>query len=358
MEDLYTILRQAVADTAGISVGATLTALNGTGHVLPPTYADAPLRHNMTSPDARGVSAWVSIDSPASFANRVEAELVRSGLNLAPLSVQVAGRTLSTLQMPHRAFDAILRDAADAAGTAFRKTDIGKSLVGASAQDASPLLRYDPALLLLGGWDSTGLGGNTGQERKWPALLSVEITGANAVSLNRAGGRLDPLGITLGAGRVVRDGDSYRLVPEREKPPAGAERPSEINHGNIAPTVSPKGVLVESIRLAGSLSLTRLRRYQFGDPSANAAAHTFLACMGVFGVAAVLEDGLDLRRDCELVADDITWALRGTGRNEPIHVTPNDARAALERAMAEVDIAAPVTFTAGENLEQLVARSR
>lgn len=358
MSDLYTRVREAVTHAAGISVNAALSAVDGSRHVLPPTYADAPHKHNMTEPDAHGVAAWVSIDSPASFANRIEDKLVRANLGLDPLRVQVAGQTLSTMQMPHRAFDAILRDSL-LEGTPFRKTDIGQAVIKASAADAAALLRYDPAVVLLGGWDSTGLGGNKGQERKWPAALSVEIYGTNATPINRAGGRIDPLGITLDAGRVIREGDTYRLVPEGEKPPAGAERPSEINHGNIAPTLSPKGVLVESIRLAGALSLTRLRRYRFGGtPEHDAAARTALALMGIYGIHAVILNGLDLRRDCELVADEVSWAIRDTGGSEPLEVTMGDARRALKRALGDVELSDPVVLTAGDNLEQLVARSR
>ena len=358
MPDLYTTVRVAVAEAAGISVNATLAPIAGSHHVLPPTYADAPHKHNMTEPNAHGVATWVSIDSPASFANRMEDQLKRADFGIDPLRVHVAGRTLSTLQIPHWAYDAILRDSS-LDGTSFRSTAIGRAIIAASTADASALLRYDPAVLLFGGWDSTGLHGNKGQERKWPAAVSVEIYGVNARPLHRAGGRLDPLGITLDAGRVIRDGASYRLVPEGEKAPPGAERPSEINHGNIAPTLSPKGVLVEEIKLSGALSLTRLRRYRFGgDAEREVAARAVLALMAIYGIAAVIEDGLDLRRDCELVADSIAWAIRKSGSSEPLAVTVTEARQALERALADVDLASPVVFMADNNLEQLVARSR
>lgn len=358
MADFYSIIRAAVVDAAGISVNANLSALNGSHHVLPPTYADAEHRHNMTRPDERGVSAWVSIDGPASFANRVEDQLVRANLGLDPLRVAVAGQTLSTMQLPHRAFDAILRDSS-LDGVQFRKTDIGQALINASPSDAQAFLKYDPAVLLLGGWDSTGLGDNKGKERKWPSVLSVEIFGVGARLVGRAGGRIDPLGITLEAGRVIRTGDSYTLVPEGGKPPAGAERPSEINHGNIPPTVNPKGVLVDEIKLTGALSLTRLRRYRFGDDAdENIAARTAVALMGLYGVAAVIEDGLDLRRDCELVADSVTWQIRRTGRDDRLDVTVSAARQALEQALEKLNLSESIEFVAGDNLEQLVARSR
>ncbi|MBN8514519.1 type I-U CRISPR-associated RAMP protein Csb1/Cas7u [Accumulibacter sp.] len=358
MPDLYNTIRAAVIDAAGISVNATLAAISGSRHVLPPTYADAPHKHNMTEPGADGIAAWVSIDSAASFANRMEDQLKRADLGLDPLRVHVAGRTLSTLEMPHRAYDAILRDSS-LDGKSFRNSTVGQEVISACASDASAMLRYDPAVLLFGGWDSTGLGGNKGQERKWPAAVSVEIFGTNAAPINRAGGRLDPLGITLDAGRVIRDGASYRLIPEGEKTPPGAERPSEINHGNIAPTISPKGVLVEGIELSGALSLSRLRRYRFGATADDdVAARTLLALMGIYGIAAVIEDGLDLRRDCELVADNVVWAIRGTSRSETLAVSLANARQALEHALSIVKLADPVLFEADNNLEQLVARSR
>jgi len=83
-----------------------------------------------------------------------------------------------------------------------------------------------------------------------------------------------------------------------------------------------------------------------------------LALLGLYGIAAVIEDGLDLRRDCELVADSVVWAIRGTGSSEPLAVTVAEARQALKRALTDVDLASPVFFTADNNLEQLVARSR
>ena len=61
------------------------------------------------------------------------------------------------MQLPHRVFDAGLRESL-LAGVAFRRTDIGKSLIAATPANAEPLLRHDPSVLLFGGWDSTELG--------------------------------------------------------------------------------------------------------------------------------------------------------------------------------------------------------
>ncbi|WP_300327738.1 type I-U CRISPR-associated RAMP protein Csb1/Cas7u [Accumulibacter sp.] len=369
MSDLYATVRAAAAEAAGISVKATLSTLSGSRHLLPPTYADAPHKHNMTEPDAHGVATWVSIDSAASFANRIEEQLRRADFGLDPLRLQVAGKTLSTLQIPHRAYDAILRDSL-LDGKRFRQTAIGREVIAASPADASALLRYDPAVLLLGGWDSTQTGRRTGSGSKWPACVSVEIFGRNALLVQRAGNRMDPLDIEGSTQGIVEEADgTWRLALEHDaKIPAKDNKtkdtfprrvkPSEINHGN-ALSLDPKGVLVEDITLSGVLSLSRLRRYHFGgNGEKDLAARTALALMGIYGIAAVIEDGLDLRRDCELVADSVVWAIRRTGSSEPLALTVADSRQALQRALADIDIASPVLFTADNNLEQLVARSR
>ncbi|MCP5229390.1 type I-U CRISPR-associated RAMP protein Csb1/Cas7u [Accumulibacter sp.] len=370
MPDLYTTIRAAVIDAAGIGVNATLAAISGSRHVLPPTYADAPHKHNMTEPGANGMAAWVSIDSAASFANRMEDQLKRADLGFDPLRVHVAGRTLSTLEMPHRAYDAILRDAwLD--GKSFRNTTIGQEVISACATNASAMLRYDPSVLLFGGWDSTRIGRKTNDGNKWPASVSVEICGRNAVVVQRAGYRIDPLRMKGDDQDIVEDEDgSWHLVTSdaEKKLPAKSNanknifprrvKPSEINHGN-ALSLDPKGVLVDEIELFGTLSLTRLRRYRFGGTADDdVAARTLLALMGIYGIAAVIEDGLDLRRDCELVADNVVWAIRGTNRSEAFNVTLADARQALEHALSVVKLADPVLFEADDNLEQLVARSR
>jgi CRISPR-associated protein Csb1 len=110
MPDLDATVRNAAAEAAGISVNATVSALAGSRHVLPPMYADAPHKHNMTEPDVHGVATSVRIDRPASFANRMEDQLRPADFGLDPLRVHVAGLTRSTLQRRHGAYDAIPRD--------------------------------------------------------------------------------------------------------------------------------------------------------------------------------------------------------------------------------------------------------
>jgi len=73
MSTLYEALSAAVESASGIGLRATLATLDGDRLVLPPTYAD--VGHNTTAPREDGSVERVSIDSPASFANRVEEQL-------------------------------------------------------------------------------------------------------------------------------------------------------------------------------------------------------------------------------------------------------------------------------------------
>jgi CRISPR-associated protein Csb1 len=133
MMSLTETLRSALtAGDAVIRIEAALEPASG-GKILPPTYAGAV--HNMTPPREDGSSEWCSVDSPASFANRVEAAIDAAHPELAPLRVQLGDRIISTLKMPHRAFDATLRQSAHN-GTPWPQTDIAKALSTATPQAA------------------------------------------------------------------------------------------------------------------------------------------------------------------------------------------------------------------------------
>ena len=241
-------LRSALtAGDAVIRIQAALEPASG-GKILPPTYAGAV--HNMTPPREDGSSEWCSVDSPASFANRVEAAIYATHPELAPLRVQVGERTLSTLEMPHRAFDAILRESL-LDGTRWPNTEIAKSLSAATTQAAYPLLQYDPCMVLLGGWDSTKLGERTPatRELKLPAALSVEITATDVLPIRRAGYRLDPLGIegteaslveqadgTLERYDAAEHGADLKVRPEKDDGNYPRRvKPSQVNLGNATP---------------------------------------------------------------------------------------------------------------------------
>ena len=370
-------LRSAVAESASaIAITARLSPVSG-NKVLPPTYAgetpSSPSRHNMTKAGPDGLSSWCSLDAPGSCANRAELSLVRLGLNLDPLRVDFGnGEVFSTLQLPHRIFDAVLRDS-QSNGTPFRQTEIGQAAIGATPAVAAALLHYDPGALVFGAWDSTGLGANSRPRTNWARALTCEISATRVEPVKLAGNRLDPIGIegTNSVWVEERDG-TLRQATDEELPPqvegglpqASAKskdyprliKASEANHGNTLALIS-KGVLVHGdIHLYATLSLSRLRRYHFGAETE--AGRLLLALMGVYGVLAVLRDGLDLRSGCDLAVDDYQLELVGLGNRTPLTLTPAAAETALREQVSQVGLHAPVYFSPSKGLRDIRAASQ
>lgn len=367
MTNLTASLRAAIeCGDAVIRIRADLAPASG-NRILPPTYAGG--GHNMTPARADGSSEWCSIDSPASFANRVEAAINAAHPELAPLRVQAGAKTLSTLEMPHRAFDATLRES-ELDGTKWEQTTVAKAISAATPEEAYSLLQYDPALILLGGWDSTKLGrrAQATREAKYPAGLSCEITATDVLPVSRAGSRIDPLGIEGTSASLVEheDGTLEPYVEEHHKDlPARPDKdngvyprrvkPSQVNLGNVAPSLIDKGVLVRgAIRLDGVLDLRRLGRYRF-SPADDVEARLLLALMGLYGVYETLRCGLDLRRDCSLVATLVECSLvRFAVEPEPLDLTGvGNALAAQINDLAG-HLSEPITLTANAALRSLI----
>jgi CRISPR-associated protein Csb1 len=364
---LATDLRSAIkSGDAVIRIHADLTPASGS-KILPPTYAGG--AHNKTPAREDGSSEWCSVDSPASFANRVEAAINAGYPALAPLRVQVGQRVLSTLEMPHRAFDATLRES-ELDGLKWERTDIAKAVAGATPDNAYALLQYDPAVVLLGGWDSTKLGkrAQATREAKYPAALSCEITATDVLPIKRAGSRIDPLGIEGTQATLVEHEDGtlepYDETVHSELKVRGEKdtgdyprrvKPSQVNLGNVTPDVIDKGVLVRgAITLNGVLDLRRLNRYRF-TPADDVEARLLLALMGLYGVDAVVRRGLDLRRDCELLATRFTVdLLRFAAEPEPLDLTAVSDALRDQIANVAAHIAEPVVLEANAALRSLV----
>lgn len=370
------ILRFAVAGTtSAIGITARLTPVSG-NKIFPPTYAvdsAATSKHNMTKAGANGISNWCSVDSPGSCANRAEQALVGIGLDLDPLRVDFGdGEVLSTLQLPHRVFDAVLRDS-QLQGVPFRKTDIGQAVIAATPARAEALLHYDPGSLIFGAWDSTGLGSNSRPRTKWARVLTCEIAATQVEPVALAGNRLDPIGIegTDYAWVEEQDGTLRQATADELQPTAqgglpratdkGKDYPrlvkaSKANHGNTL-SLSSKGVLVHGdIRLNATLSLSRLRRYRFGDETEE--GRLLLVLMGLYGVLAVLQDGLDLRSGCDLAAEHVQIDLVGLGTREPLTLGLSQVAAALRDQVKRVALHPPVLFTPSQGLLDIRAAAR
>jgi CRISPR-associated protein Csb1 len=368
-------LRYAIKDGAtAVAITATLSPASG-NKILPPTYAGEGAKdstHNMTKVGPDGIASWCSVDSPGSCANRAEQALVGLGLNLDPLRVSFAdGEVLSTLQLPHRVFDAVLRDSR-LDGTPFRDTDIGRAVIAATPADATALLHCDPGSLVFGAWDSTGLGANSRPRTTWARVLTCEISATRVEPVSLAGNRLDPIGIEgTDYAWVEEDGtlrqatdDEMRPQAEGGLPKAGDKskhyprliKASKANHGN-ALSLSPKGVLVHGeITLNATLSLSRLRRYSFGEQTAE--GRVLLALMGLYGVLAVLNDGLALRSGCDLAVKEHTIELIGLGTRAPLALIHKEVEEALRSQVRAVRLHEPVLFTPSQGLLDIRSASR
>lgn len=362
-------LQAAVATGAAFRSRTKLQPAGGPGDkVFPPTYAGAVYAMEMRRvPGQEQLVKCVLLDSVQSQANRSE-EALQDAVDEGRIQIPVVevdfsgipivdpgskddglfepiGRVTS-LEAPHRVADAILRDS-ELDGKPFRQADEGRKLLMATLRNATPLFELCPTALTYGIWDSTGPKGGLGV--KFQRAVVSEIIGIDASLGVKTSSRMDPLGIQLKAGPVYegKDGDwtddleQARLEKKKPKLVGKDGKPSEVNHGNIAPSLSDtaKDPLSEDggkIYLAGGvtiayaeqttvISLPALRRLRFplngestSDREVNLAAQTVLAALGLCGAALAAERGLDLRSRCLLWPDETPkWELLGKAGDPP-----------------------------------------
>ncbi len=320
--------------------------------VFPPTYArDVYHVEQRRLPGYEQPVTCVVLDSVQSQANRIEEALQQAvdaeRLKLPLITVDFDGAELiepvgriTSLQTPHRAADAILRDSQTEDGKAFRESEVGGQISQASMRKATPLYQYCPTALIFGMWDSTGPKGGLGE--KFERAMVSEVVGIDAEIGRKSGSRVDPLGIRANAGPLYETRQSARpdwtldeseAAKESKKPKlfnrggtAGKPgNPSKANHGNITPTLSEVGgVTVEYAEQVTTLSLMVLRRLRFPDSDGRAnaeaevAARTLLAALGMCGATLAFGNGMALRSRCLLwPGGPMRWELLERPGEEP-----------------------------------------
>jgi CRISPR-associated protein Csb1 len=258
---------------------------------------------------------------------------------------EAAGRLLdkvgriTTLQVPHRLADAILRDS-ELDGTKFRRSEKGKILNSASDANATPVFQLCPTALLFGMWDSTGPKGGLGPKFERAVVSEIVGIGVEWRDDYRARGvRRDPLEISKNV-MVLADKDKslLRVAASKEK---GAVRPSELNHSSVPFDSKNAGVTVEYAEQITTLSLIRLRRLRFplngkADPEVDVAARVTLAALGLTAATLAFEAGVDLRSRCLLWPDGpVVWDLLDQPGKEPkrYSLTGDTAVVLLNRAV-------------------------
>lgn len=321
----------AVEQSAALRRVRRLQPVGGQGDkIFPPTYPgpteNSPPRHVFEKRRVDGEKVWsVLIDSVQSQTNRMEEALLaaaRDGLSLPYVTVDFTGRGLeplsqiTSLDAPHRVYDAILRDSL-LGEELFMESEQGKRLAAAKPADATALLELSPNALLFGAWHSQGEGGALGA--KFARAIVSEIMGIDTpveVSVDRrtgerkvqtagrrTGSRIDPLGISrhvdVFKGKSPSDWDT---IPGRERKKA---RPSEILHGNIAPSVGALGITCAYLEHRAVITLAGIRRLYFGGNDRDTAGRALVAALGLVALAEQDVRGYALRSRCDLVCESV-----------------------------------------------------
>lgn len=408
-------LTDIVSASSALRCRTRLQPAGGEGDkVFPPTYAGAVYGMEMRRlPGYNDPVRCVLMDSVQSQANRME-EALQDAVDGQTIELPVVevdfsdipivepgseeeglfepiGR-ITSLEAPHRVADAILRDS-ELDGVLFRKTDEGRKLSQATLRNATPLFELCPTALVFGIWDSTGPKGGLGV--KFQRAMVSEIIGVDASLGVKTSSRMDPLAIQLKAGPVYEGRDGEWTLNENEarvdKKPilAGKDgKPSEINHGNIAPSLSDTGkdplsngsqrqYLAGGVTIAYGeqttvLSLPALRRLRFPingqmDRERDLAGQTVLAALALCGAALANERGLDLRSRCLLwPTSGHSWELLGKPGIEPesIDLTADGAVKLLKDAVEKAVEAGlpwrpePLKLKPTKKLVELVRKSQ
>ena len=359
----YSELISHVQSAAALRRRQRLQPVGGAGDkIFPPTYpgegrANPPPRHVFELRRINGENVvCVLIDSVQSQANRLEEALAaamreKDGPNIPHLVVDFSKSDLkglteiTSLEAPHRVYDAILRDSV-LGGNPFMESEKGRRLALATPQDASALLEVSPTALLFGAWHSTGGGGGLGA--KFARALVSEIVGVGvsvdasqspadeAMNVDklrtagrRTGSRIDPLGV-LRKVEVWKAEDGSWDVAKFAK--AKQVRPSEINHGNIAPSVSALGVTCDYAEHTAVLTFAGLRRLGFGGgakgQAKDQAGRALIAALGILALIEQDAHGYALRSRCDLVCEGRApiEIVGSDGTSVPVVIAPKAAR--------------------------------
>lgn len=321
----------------------------GVFRVSPPTYAPAkqgdPSRYLISE---RGE---VRLDSPQSWANRLEA--VIAAKNLTP-SIEVVGSQgevlVNSRQLAHRVFDAYLRDSLLDDQPFFASAQ-GKAIRLARSENATAVFRHSPESLLFGAWDSHTGGGALAA--RYPRLLSGRIYGVGAQGRPGGAQKTDALGINDSAGTMYLRPDGTMTLDPAEAatdpdPKKGNKpvvfgkqgKPSEAGYGSVPASGDKDGVDVTAIHLTGAIHLGALRKYRFPtetgeEKDRDLAARTALTALAIYAVAQAVEQGLPLRSGCDLIPTRMTWLVRGgLAGDREIGCSADEASKVLVQAIA------------------------
>jgi CRISPR-associated protein Csb1 len=321
-------LKAAASGTAAAFRSITkLQPVGGEGDkVFPVTYSEGRYATERRTLDGRVVDC-VLMDSVQSQANRAEEALklaIERGRIQLPL-IEVDFReangqlrsplpNLTSLDVPHRLADAILRDSVLADGTRFSNSQYAQRWGKSNLWNATAVYKLCPTALVFGMWGSPEKPGGLGAkfERAFVSeIVAVDVVrnthdGANSdqgqtrrgLVDTRAGFRIDPLNSSKSVLVKQNEDGSFQVG-------AGKTRPSEINHGNIPFETPNSGVRFRYAEQTTVVSLGALRKLRFpldgkDDPQVNDAGRAVLATLGLCAGVLASEMNTSLRSRCHL----------------------------------------------------------
>ena len=409
--------------------------------VFPPTYAGAVYaveQRRVKIERADGSQGFetvtcVLLDSVQSQANRME-EALQDAIDAGRIKIPVIQVDFSSfypgdekpeklrlidpigmvtsLQVPHRVADAILRLSVVRNGDEFRKSEEGRLIDRARVSNATPLYKICPTALIFGIWDSTGPKGGLGS--KFERAISSEVVGVGAVFGTRTQSRIDPV-IAKNPELYQKADSSWTVDPDdaekdaEGKPKKFGKKLSEMNLGNVPPDyarydakaitnenrqtvdpmrsdgspiqagrVRPGGVTIDYAEQTTVLSLAALRRLRFPEKDKSwepgeqqrkrdSAARTVLAALALCAAELAVEAGLYFRSRCLLWPDDARhWELlEKPGQDaKPFKLDADSAISLLQGALKSAREAGlewesePIPLTPSEDLVKLVRQSQ
>lgn len=340
-------LQQAVrGSAAAFRCRRRLQPAGGEGDkVFPPTFAGAVYAvEQRRVPGREQPVTCVLLDSVQSQANRMELAL-QEALDAGKIELPVlvvdftdysptgdveadekAGKLIdaigkiTSLQVPHRLADAILRDS-QVNGTDFRRSEKGRALNTVSLANATPLFELCPTALLFGMWDSTGPKGGLGPKFERAVVSEIVGIGAQVGDLLR-GVRKDPFEASNKVPIIKNSAFDWKVSDDPKA--KGVVAPSAVNHSSVPfPKIRDRkteenhysGVTIEYAEQVTTLSLICLRRLRFplngkADTEVDVAARTVLAALGLCAATLAFESGMGLRSRCLLWPEEaMEWEL-------------------------------------------------
>lgn len=391
--DLKTLHDAVNGTAAAFRCRRRLQPAGGPGDkVFPPTFAGAVYAvEQRRIPSRPDPVTCVVLDTVQSQANRMEMalqEALDKGLiNIPVIKVDFSEWSptgskpegerfiddvgiITSLQVPHRLADAILRDSQTRDGIPFRASEVGKSLNTVSQRNATPLYQLCPTALIFGMWDSTGPKGGLGAKFERAMVSEIIGIGATILDTHKARGvRRDPLEIRKAIPIMKAADKSWNIVEPNTK---GAVAPSAINHGSVPFDSDNAGTTIEYAEQVTTLSLIVLRRLCFpavgaSNSDADLAGRTVLAALGLCAATLAFESGMALRSRCLVWPEEpMTWELlkKPGEKPEEFSLTANEAIQLLNDAVGAAKSAnlkwneEPIELVPQQKLAELVRLSQ